>query len=96
MGPEDHDMKYAVICISNNSWQLESDDLARIRRNRAALKRKGMSTVLVRILESDEDDELPELDPDTALDGIIQAANGNPEPIHYKVRQAIDDARRAL
>lgn len=89
-------MKYAVICISNNSWQLESDDLARIRRNRAALKRKGMSTVLVRILESDEDDELPELDPDTALDGIIQAANGNPEPIHYKVRQAIDDARRAL
>jgi len=30
-----------------------------------------------------------------ALNGIINAANGNPEPIHYKVREAIDKARHA-
>ena len=31
-----------------------------------------------------------------ALNDIIDAANTNPEPIHYKVREAIDKAREAI
>lgn len=31
-----------------------------------------------------------------ALQAIIDAANANPEPIHYKIRDAINEARESL
>jgi hypothetical protein len=93
-------MRYAVIRISDNVWIYESEDLVDIRKQRQEAKTEGVPTVLVRVMDSDEDEDRPDpfdlVDVETALADIVNAANANPEPIHYKVRNAIDRARNAV